>query len=386
MKRKEIFLIVTLIVFGLLYHLYKSGEEEIFLSCSSGSRNLLDKEYPHEFASIKSVYEGIRILHIENPAGSIIIGRSTSSRLEVKWVKHIYHRNESRVSGIREKIEIQPSQINGRLKLDVVSAGRFPYKRARIVFDVLVPEGVELQLNNRYGNAEITNTDGNVDIENKYGDILARDIRAEMRVRHGYGQVFLQGIKGPLAMVSKYSTVKVSDAQALEIEARYSRIKLFGIKQGIHLTNSHDSIELSDVKGDVDLNARHCRIKLLNIDSGYLIVRNSYNNVNIENLWAREADFILSHGNLNVKFFEVENRISIRNKHSDIVLEYSQTLKPSFDINLTYGNIINDASLQLKGIKGKYKQRFSNQEGKPEIIITNKYGNVELISDSTPAE
>jgi archaellum component FlaF (FlaF/FlaG flagellin family) len=47
MKRKEIFLIVVLIIFGLLYQLYKTGEEEVFEGCSTDSKYLLDKNsYP----------------------------------------------------------------------------------------------------------------------------------------------------------------------------------------------------------------------------------------------------------------------------------------------------------------------------------------------------
>jgi hypothetical protein len=387
MRRKEIFLIVILILFGLLYHLYKTGEEDVFISCSNGSRNLLDKEHLHEFAGIKSVYDNIRVLEIENPAGNIQIGRSNGSQVEVKWIKQIYHRNENRVAGIREEIDVRPSQINGRLKFEAISKGAFPYRRARIVFNVLIPEGVELQLMNRYGDIDIEKTEKNVTIDNKYGNIMAKDIGAEMRIRHGYGQVVLERIKGSLIVVSKYSTVKISDTQALEIEGRHTRMQLFGIKRGIRLTNTHDSIELSDVKGDVDLNARHCRIKLLNIDSRYLIVKNSYNNVNIENLWAREADFVVSHGNLNIEFFEVEDQVNIRGKHSDILLNYTQNLNPSFNINLTYGKIINTTSLKLEGVKGKYKQEFAGQAGKPEIIINNKYGNVKLMnSENVPVE
>jgi DUF4097 and DUF4098 domain-containing protein YvlB len=192
---------------------------------------------------------------------------------------------------------------------------------------------------------------------------------------------------GPVDMESRYSTVKISDAQSLEIEGRHTRMQLIGIKQDINLKNSHDSIELRDVKGNVRLNARHCRIKLLNIDAGTLVVNNTYNQVSIENLWAREVDISVSHGNLNLRFFEVEDRINIRNKHSRILLDYSKTQKPRFNISLIYGKIINDTPLQLNVVSSKYKHLFTSQEGKPEIIINNKYGDVKLRnSEINPTE
>jgi archaellum component FlaF (FlaF/FlaG flagellin family) len=68
MKRKEIFLIVVLIIFGLLYQLYKTGEEEVFEGCSTDSKYLLDKNHPHEFTGIISTFENIHTLDIKNLA------------------------------------------------------------------------------------------------------------------------------------------------------------------------------------------------------------------------------------------------------------------------------------------------------------------------------
>ncbi|MCK4942052.1 MAG: DUF4097 family beta strand repeat protein [Candidatus Aminicenantes bacterium] len=387
MKRKEIFLIVVLIIFGLLYQLYKTGEEEIFEGCSTDSKYLLDKNHPHEFTGIKSTFENIRTLDIENLAGSIKIRPTLESKVVVKWIKIIYHKSRERAVGFQERIEIRPNVTDGHLKFDVVSQDKFPYRRARIFFDVLIPGGVQLKLINRYGDIEVESSDGKVDIDNKYGDILAKDIKAGMHIRHGYGRVTLQNMMGPVDMESRYSTVKISDAQSLEIEGRHTRMQLIGIKQDINLKNSHDSIELRDVKGNVTLNARHCRIKLLNIDAGTLVVNNTYNQVSIENLWAREADISVSHGDLNLRFFEVEDRINIRNKYSRILLDYSKTQKPRFNISLIHGKIINDTALELNVLSSKYKHLFTSQEGKPEIIINNKYGDVKLInSEIKPVE
>ena len=72
MKRREIFLVVVLILFGLTYTFFKSEEFTFFDACSSDYRSLLDKNHAHDFVEEGMEFENIKKVILHNPAGNII--------------------------------------------------------------------------------------------------------------------------------------------------------------------------------------------------------------------------------------------------------------------------------------------------------------------------
>ncbi len=387
MKRKEIFLVVVLILFGLLYHVYESGEKEFFEACSIDSRSLLDQDNPQDFLAKEYRFEKIKTLEIHNVAGEINVNKSSDEFVVINSVKRIFHKKRQKAADIQEEIEIRLKAIDDVLTVNVDSVGKFPYTRARIIFNVSVPQEVGLKLINRYGDIVIKDTGREIYVDEKYGDLNANDIISNLNILHGYGRVILDSIEGKVEIETRYSKVKILDARSVRIKGRHSRIQLLGIKDDIVVLNSHNSIDLRDIKGNISLNGRHCKIKLLNIDSGYLLIKNSYNDVKVENLWAEEVDVSIANGDLNFSFFDIKKRINIRNKYSNITMVYSDSIKPLFNINLTYGKIINNTSLVLNILSGKYKQIYTSEEGSPKITITNRYGDIVLKnSDIEPRE
>lgn len=378
MKRKEIALVVILILFGLLVQLYESGEEAFFRACSTDYRTLRDREHPHDIEIEGSRFEKIKSLEITNLAGEIRIDSSPDRWVTVQAVKRIFHKRREKVAAIQEKIEIHMKSVDGVLTVAVGPSENFPYHRARILFSVSVPPSVELKLGNRYGDIIIRGRRAEIQINGKYGDIDIRDIHSHCKITHGYGQVVADSVQGKLELETRYSKARIKDARSVRIRGRHTHVQLSGVKGDVNVANSHDRIFMRDIKGNIRITGRHCPISLRNIDSGYLSVGNSYHDVNIENLWAREVDLSVEKGDLKLNFFEIDNQLTIRNKHSDISLIYSKTMKPSFSITLTYGEIQNKTPLQMNIIKGKINQKYTGGEGIPKIIITNKYGNVVL--------
>ena len=75
MKKREIFIVIVLIAFGIIYNSYKSGDFEIsfYEGCSVDSRSLLDKRSLTRFVQeeIRCPHDHIKKIEIENLAGSI---------------------------------------------------------------------------------------------------------------------------------------------------------------------------------------------------------------------------------------------------------------------------------------------------------------------------
>lgn len=379
MKRREIFLVVVLILFGIMYSFFKSEDFNFFDACSNDNRSLMDKNNPHDFPDQGLEFENIKQLVIHNPAGHITIHKAENNRIAVKAIRKIFHRNPKKAAVIGKEIQITMRVSDETLYIKVhSSSGDFPYRRARLFFQISLPEVVELNLFNRYGNLEMVNCGGKIRIDGKYGDISAKNIFSDLNIIHGYGRIILDNINGNTEVESRYSTLKIYNSHFVRIEGRHVRTKIVGLKKGIWLRNSHEMIDIFDVKGNMSLDAKDCRIRLLNIDSEVVGLKNSYNDVSVENLWAERVDISLSHGDLNLKYFEIREKLDIRNQYSDIRLEFSRSVLPFFDIGLSYGKIVNKTLIALKALNEKHKQIYTSEPGAPKIIIENRYGNVVL--------
>jgi hypothetical protein len=378
MKRKEIFLVVVLILFGLTYHFFKSGDFYFFDACSGDSRSLLDKGHSHEFLMKALEFDHVNKLSIHNPAGNITFQKSGDNRVVVKMVKKVFHRKTGKAAEIEKNIQVGVNISGGDIDLNVHVSGKFPYQRARIFFQVAIPDEVELNLFNRYGDIEIVDCGSNIQIDEKYGDIVAKDISSDLNILHGYGGVTLDNINGNASIDSRYSTVRIYNAQAIKLQGKYMRTQIVGLKNGLWLKNSHEGVDISDVKGNINLDSKHCRIRLLNIDSDIITIRNSYDDVTVENLWAGKAEISNSHGNLNIKYFEIKEKMNIQNRYSNIKLEFSETISPLFNISLRYGKVVNKTQIPLSIINKKFEQIYSSKPGIPRIDIVNSYGDIFL--------
>ncbi len=383
MKRKEIFLVILLIGFGLMYELFDSGENGFFRGCSFNSRGLLEKTFI-PFDADESRFAGVQRLEIVNKAGSIAIKPSGNGETLVRPQVRVYHKIRDRAEKIRKEIQISVKEANGVLYIQTGAAGDFPYQRVRIHVEVELPMGVEIKLQNRYGDILVAGSGMEADIESKYGDIDVSNL-SKLKLRHGYGDIVVKNIAGLADIQTRYGKTSVSNARSVELKCHHTRVIVADIQDGLRLENSHETVRGSFIRGDVSIDARHCRIDLEQIDAQQLVISNSYKDVRLAGISAESANLLLSHGNLFFDFVRIGQSISIKSTYADIVLGVPPAIDPLFHIKTTYGNIKNDTSLELDVLSGKIKTTVTSGGETPSIVIDNTYGDVYL-KNAKPVE
>jgi len=378
MKRREILLVFVLIIFGIFYQILEDEDIKFFQSCSYDSRYLLDKNHAQKFVDKEYSIDDVNSVEIYNLAGSIKIQKINGTFSRISPEIQVYHRDKKKALEIRKDINILSNISNGKLKIEVQSTGRFPYRRVRVFFHLFLVKDIELNLFNRYGNVDINNVGKNISVDSKYGDIFIKNIESEINITHKYGRVNLSDIKGNTDLETRYSKVYSNNTRGLQIDGKHTKMKLSSIKGEVTLKNSHDYIDIQDAVGNINMRTNHCKIRLDRINSEYLVLQNRHEDVIVSSLNGKNIDISISHGDLNLKFDNIEERINISNKYSKVILGFSVTTNPFFNISLTYGKIKNYTPLELSILQSKYKQLFTSEEGNPKIVINNKYGDVVL--------
>jgi len=377
MKRKELLIVICVIAFGIIYNAVESGDFEIrfYEGCSISPRSLQDRKYPNDFAreELQYSYANIKKIEIHNTAGGIVVEKSTDNEdgIRVKPLVRVYHRSKEKAAKIEKTIKIvtRTSKANKKISLSIQPGEGFPYRRVRVHFKLVVPEGIELDLWNRYGDIDIDGCGKNISLDEKHGDISVKQAETNIKIRHGHGNVALRDINGRIELSSKHSRIGIKNAGELKLHFSHARVSINRVEKKTDIDYAaHSSIEMEDGNGFA-LEGRHTKIKLK---------KNAYAYIGIEGITAKTLDILTSHGSLDIAFDQVEERINIKNKHSRISLEYPPSVKPLFNINSKYGTIIDKTSVKYTILKEKNRMSLNNPEGKPEIIINNPYGTTVL--------
>ena len=196
MKRREIVVVLVLILFGLIYHAVEKFDFRFFhgISFSTDETKLLsDRHFP--FVQKEMRFPGVRKLILDNPAGEVKIVKAVDGDVLLHSTVRVYHDVESKAKAIQEQVKIEARVENQALKISVPPLN-FPYRRVRILFALAVPEDVQLEVNNHYGNVDIRGTGREIRLDESYGNAVLENIDSSVHVSCRYGGLQMKNVSG----------------------------------------------------------------------------------------------------------------------------------------------------------------------------------------------
>lgn len=424
MKKRDIFIVVCLIAFGFIHHTIDSGDFGFvfFEGCHIRTRTMVDRGYPNDYKQNDIVYPAgetgsIKTLLLRNPAGSIQVKKTLEPSLRIETTVRIYHRTRSKADSLSRDIEIKNyiDQEKGECWVNVLPDEDFPYSRVRVHFILYVPEGIHLDLDNRYGDIRMDEGANPLNIQIRYGNLELGHLTAPVKISHREGRLVLHDIAGKIELACRYSRVHVKDAEellvtecshakvlfervkktttferasystinvtdsgGLTINGRHSPMKFINIQGAVSIRNNYEPVRLENINGDVVIETRACSLNLDNIVAGSMVIKNSYKNTRMQRIDTKNLDIVLTNGDLDVSLDRIEERLTIKNRHSRIELSIPENLEPLFTLELRYGDLFNQTGWEFNVAKARERLSAQSQGEKPMIIINNEYGDMTL--------
>jgi hypothetical protein len=418
MKKRDVLGILVLILAGIMYNFYiKNGEVVFFDGCSMSSKKLTQKKHQNVFVEKIIHYpeaKDIKQITIDNPAGDIVIVKSKEGSVSIEPIIKVFHKNRERAKKIVKQIKIIPRKTEKKIAINIETDKEFPYRRVRLGFKCQVPQDIELDIRNRYGNIDIENVGKKISIDQYKGDLFIKNIDSNLKVKSHHGLVRIYNIGDVVELSSNFSRVKIrnvpllklkcsqakvwidqvedtidttyagyssiviSDAGKLKINARHTRLKLKNIKDYIEIKNSHAYINMENILGDINIKSRECNIVLNKISIDNLFINNSYNDIDINDISCKNIDITLDHGDLNLTLKKIQEGIIAKTRHAEVVFNYPTDLNLFFDINSNNGKIINRTSTNFTITQKDQKYILKTNEGLPKIDISSDYGDITL--------
>ena len=441
MKKRDILIVIAVIAFGIIYNSIRRGDIDFYSGIPDRDWQLKDKNYPYDYTreEIRLTAGEVDKIEIRNLAGDIEVEKAAAADtgtigmdnpgIRIQPVIRVYHKKKQKAEEISQQIQILTSKTTETtpgqdgdlgqkqlLRIEVKSEDDFPYRRARVHFKVVIPETLELSLLTRYGDIAVDGCGKVIHLDEKYGDIAVKNVDSDLKINHKEGRVAISEVKGHIDLSCRKSRIKIAgvsglrldcrlstvniyqvevstqiddaaysaiileEANGCSIEGRQTKIKLRNIKNDVQVKNSHHSIGMENISGNIRVNANNCRIDLEKITSEDVVIKNSYKYVSIDEISAANLDVSMDNGDLDIAVDQIREKINIKNRHSKITLMYPPEVQPSFNIQVLYGSIANRTPGELTVYKESTRQvaNSAQQDNKPVIIIDNTYGDVSL--------
>ncbi|MCK4889747.1 MAG: hypothetical protein KAS97_07435, partial [Candidatus Aminicenantes bacterium] len=232
MKKKELFLIAGLIIFGFVFQYFDSGDISFIKSCGSDHKSIRDKNHPHEFTDDFTFNVPVKTLVFDNPAGSVEISQSMDEKILVELVKIVYHKDESKVEQFRNMVNITNIKEGEKAIIEIdPSDDEFPYTRVRIHFKIYIPKSTTLNVKNRFGNISIDSSGTSLMVDGKFGDVSIKNIPSDISVINRFGKTKISNISGKIELDLKFSQADVSGSSSIDCRISHSSLDLSDIKE-----------------------------------------------------------------------------------------------------------------------------------------------------------
>jgi hypothetical protein len=343
----------------------------IFLTTFSLTAQEVTKEFHKEFKAGTGT-----TLDLNNKYGDIVVESWNKDQVLIDVKVSIEMPDKSRAEKLISYIDIQFNEGDNLISAKTVIDDKFNFsgwgsgsRKFSIDYTVKMPVGINLTLTNRYGDADINELHGQVDLNVKYGNLsvdkLTRGNEKPLNaINVAYGKADIEEA-GWLDVYVRYTNnLTVTKCQALLLDSRYSKVKVG---------------ETSSIVGD----AKYGDIEIEKINN--LVLNVGYIPVNVGEL-TKKLNIQGNYGSISVdkipKGFE---SIDVDVDYTGVKLGIEDDACYNLDAHSSYGSIkfnednfkhekhiVENNSTTLTGVVGKESSPAAT------VKISTSYGQVKL--------
>jgi DUF4097 and DUF4098 domain-containing protein YvlB len=190
-----------------------------------------------------------------------------------------------------DEIKIEVSQDAGGIKVRTVYPEDHVILRIHkgpsysVDYDIAVPTDAKLWVRTGFGNLEVRGVQGWADIENKNGQLVSRD-SGSTKLVNSFGPVEARGATGNVTIVNNNGPVEVSSVKgALDVQDRFAAITATGIDGQVTITGGNGAVELTNA-GAATISNSFGSITARNIH-GSLTAKNNNGSIEVEGVQGR---------------------------------------------------------------------------------------------------
>lgn len=343
----------------------------LLLASGVSAQTEVTKDFHKEYTARQGM-----TLDLNNRYGEIIVETSESDQVEINVKVTVRYPNQEKAEKLLSYIDVQFSESGDVIAAKTVIDDKFSFsgwsgdsRKFMIDYKIKMPEWMNLTLTNRYGNTELDDLSGLVNISIKYGNLTASRLSRgnekplnSLDLAYGKGSIEEAGW---MDLVIRYcGGLTIPKSQALLLDTRYSKFT-FGTASSIVAEMKYDNIKIENINN--------------------LIIDTGYSDVNIGTL-NKKFKFEGSYSSLDVDMVPAGfESIEIDSRYTGVNLGIDEDASYKLEGKVTYGGlkfneenfkynrrIIENNSTEVSGTVGKEESPLSI------VTVSASYGTVKL--------
>src|SRR6266436_6752467 len=316
-------------------------------------------------------------VHIEHKFGSVRLHGESGRDVKISATIRAQASSHEEAESFAQKIKIEVQQTGEGVRIKTI----YPEDEKRwfhssknsswsVSYDIGMPSDAPITVRNSFGGVEVTGVHGAADVENGYGTLIVRDAGAGRWI-NAFGSIELTGAAGNASVSDNNGSVQVSDIKGtLEVRNRFGSITTRNIQGAVTITGGNGAVTLTDAAASANITTSFGNAEARNI-RGDLLVRDNNGNVEFSNIGGG-ADITNSFGN--VTFSDVRGRVNCTTNNGRV--KGSSVTGGSVTIRDSFGNI------ELDTISGTLDAETSNgrisvRDARGSVTLKSSFGAIE---------
>jgi hypothetical protein len=251
-----------------------------FLSLTLSAQEELTKDFHKEYTAQKDTK-----LDLNNRYGDIVVQTSETNQVVIDVKVTVKYPSRQRAEELMRYIDVKFAEEGNVISAKTVIDDRFKFsgwsgdaRKFSIDYNVKMPVEMDLALVNRYGDTELDDLSGYLEIDIKYGNLSASKLSrgndkpiSVINLAYGNGTI---DEAGWLDVTTRYcGNFSVDKGQALLLDSKYSKVQLGSVSSVVGEVR-YDNLRIENIKnlvldaGYTDVNIGTLSNKLV-FDGGY---------------------------------------------------------------------------------------------------------------------
>ena len=343
----------------------------LFLISFTLSAQEITKEFHKEYTAGANT-----TLEISNRYGDVVIQSWDKDQVVIDVKVTVEIPNKERAQKLLDYIDVRFSEGENLISAKTVIDDKFNFtgwggesRRFSIDYNIKMPVGTALTLANKYGNTDLDELHGLVNLDIRYGNLTAGkltrgNVKPLSRLNLAYGKGTIDEA-GWLDLIVRYvGSMDITKSQALLLDSKYSKLSLG---------------ETSSVVGE----SKYDNIRIENINN--LVLENGYTETNIGVL-TKKLNYNGSYGSFSIDRVPAGfESIDIETHYMGVRLGIEESANYKLEAKVSYGGlkynednfknqrrIVENNSNEVTGIVGK------EESPSARVNIVASYGSVKL--------
>jgi hypothetical protein len=315
-------------------------------------------------------------LEINNKYGDIVIQSWDKDQIVIDVKVTVEMPNRDKAEKLLGYIDVQFNEGDNRISAKTVIDDKFNFtgwgfnsKKFSIDYNIKMPASTALSLVNRYGNTDIDQLTGLVDLDIKYGDLTA-------------GKLTRGNLKPLNSLNLAYGKGSIDEAEWFDLNLRYVGNMDISISKAILYDGRYSKLSLGETSSLVG-DSKYDNIRIDKINN--LVLENGYSEVKIGTL-TKKLNYSGSYGSFSIEDVpEGFESIDVETHYMGVKLGISGSANYKLDAKVSYGGLnydeenfrnqrrnIENNSKEIEGVVGKEESPSAT------VKVVASYGSVRL--------